>query len=81
MLGARVQRDGVALHVRDAGPGIPEELRSGALERFTRGSATRDPDGGTGLGLAIVAAIAEAHGGRAGIADAPHSDVWIWVPG
>jgi signal transduction histidine kinase len=80
VLSAESNPASVVLHVRDAGPGVPEALREDAFERFTRGDITRDPDGGAGLGLAIVAAIAEAHGGEAGIADAATSDVWIRIP-
>ncbi|MGH2744992.1 MAG: ATP-binding protein, partial [Thermoleophilaceae bacterium] len=36
--------------------------------------------GGTGLGLAIVRAIAEAHGGRAGIVGGDGAVVRIWLP-
>ncbi|WP_317442337.1 HAMP domain-containing sensor histidine kinase [Streptomyces collinus] len=55
------------LSVHDDGPGVPEELRPGVFERFTRAEHRRRPDasgGGAGLGLSIVAAVVEAHGGR-----------------
>ncbi len=64
--GARVRaeaeaRDGMALvHVCDAGPGVPADLRDRLFQPFVSRSA-----GGTGLGLAIVARIMEAHGGAA----------------
>jgi two-component system OmpR family sensor kinase len=73
-------RDGaLRLHVRDDGPGIPEDLA--AFERFTRADGARSR-GGAGLGLAIVAAIARAHGGSAGAAARAGggADVWIEVP-
>jgi signal transduction histidine kinase len=79
-LAAQARDGAIELHVTDDGPGIAENLRATAFERFTRGDATRDPDGGAGLGLAIVAAIAEAHGGSAGTAEAPGSDVWLRLP-
>jgi signal transduction histidine kinase len=74
-------RDGaVRLHVRDDGPGFPDDLA--AFERFTRADTARGR-GGAGLGLAIVAAIARAHGGEAGAANRPGggADVWIELPG
>ncbi len=46
--------------VRDAGPGVSEELRPRLFERF----ATEGP-GGTGLGLYIVRELARAQGGDA----------------
>ena len=51
-----------------------------AFERFSRGDDAR-PRGGSGLGLAIVEAIAQAHGGTAGIAaTGTGADVWISLP-
>ena len=78
---AAEERNGcVRFHVRDDGPGIPDDLAP--FERFTRGDAARSR-GGAGLGLAIVAAIARAHGGNAGAASRPGggADVWIELPG
>ncbi len=50
----------LVLTVDDSGPGIPEQHRARALDRFYRvaGSETT----GSGLGLAIVKSIAELHG-------------------
>jgi signal transduction histidine kinase len=53
--------DGVRLEVRDEGPGLSEEERRHATERFWRGSAH---GGGSGLGLSIVDSLAKASGGR-----------------
>ncbi|HTR70827.1 MAG TPA: HAMP domain-containing sensor histidine kinase [Mycobacteriales bacterium] len=55
--------------VLDSGPGIPIPERERALDRFGRLADTATS--GTGLGLAIVRAVAEAHGGRVEISDAP----------
>jgi two-component system OmpR family sensor kinase len=57
--------DSVALRVSDDGPGVPNEVRSTVLERFTHADRRRPRAGsGAGLGLAIVAAVIDAHGGR-----------------
>jgi heavy metal sensor kinase len=71
----------VELHVTDEGDGFPDELLGRAFERFSRGDPARSGEG-TGLGLAIVAAIAAAHGGRAGVSNRAEggADVWIALP-
>ena len=62
--------DGVALHVRDQGPGIPEPERAQVLERFVRGS-TAIGTRGSGIGLATVNLLMEAMHGELLIGDAP----------
>jgi signal transduction histidine kinase len=49
----------VRFHVRDDGPGIPDELRERVFEPFFTTRAT-----GSGLGLAVAQKVAAAHGGR-----------------
>jgi two-component system, OmpR family, sensor kinase len=68
-----VRRDGdeAVLEVADRGPGVPSDLRERVFERFARGSADTNRAGGSGLGLAIVKAVADAHGGRVELLDAP----------
>jgi two-component system, OmpR family, sensor kinase len=80
-LAAEGQNGFVELHVRDAGPGFPEAFRERAFERFSRADEARSR-GGSGLGLSIVELVARAHGGAAGLSDAPHggADVWISLP-
>jgi signal transduction histidine kinase len=58
-------RDGrLELHVRDYGPGLPEEQRTRIGEPFYRADASRNREtGGTGLGLYLARQIARAHGG------------------
>jgi two-component system sensor histidine kinase CpxA len=52
---AEKKAGGVALEVRDTGPGVPEDLLDQLFEPFFRPEPSRDRDsGGVGLGLAIV---------------------------
>ncbi len=64
--------EGVALEVRDHGPGVPEDVSVRVFERFFRADPSRGRgSGGSGLGLAIVAAIVAGHHGRVGVAETP----------
>ncbi len=58
------------VRVADEGPGLDAEQAARVFDRFYRGSEARTGEG-TGLGLSIVAALAAAHGGRAGVDTAP----------
>ena len=58
--------DTLVLWVRDTGTGIAAEDQQRIFERFGRAHPGRGNEG-SGLGLAIVTAIAEAHGGNAGV--------------
>jgi signal transduction histidine kinase len=73
--------DRTEVHVRDDGPGFPEDFVADAFERFTRADTARGR-GGAGLGLAIVAAIARGHGGSAHARNRTEggADVWIELP-
>ncbi|MFE7649104.1 sensor histidine kinase [Streptomyces phaeoluteigriseus] len=59
----------VELHVMDEGPGMTDEQRRRAFDRFWR--APDAPKGGTGLGLALVQRLAHASGGEAVLRRAP----------
>jgi signal transduction histidine kinase len=59
---------GAVLSVADTGPGIPEEDRTRALERFVRLEASRN-SAGSGLGLSLVAAVARLHEARLELSD------------
>ncbi len=54
------KRNLVEIEVRDAGPGVPEDLLDQLFEPFFRPEPSRDRDsGGVGLGLAIVKTCVE----------------------
>jgi signal transduction histidine kinase len=77
-----VERNGlVELHVKDSGPGFPDDFRARAFDRFSRADEARSR-GGSGLGLSIVELVARAHGGGAGLRNDPAggADVWISLP-
>jgi signal transduction histidine kinase len=79
---AAEREDGfVELHVRDGGPGFPEDFRARAFDRFSRADDARSR-GGSGLGLSIVDVVARAHEGGTGLANRPSggADVWIALP-
>ncbi|NBM17092.1 HAMP domain-containing sensor histidine kinase [Streptomyces sp. GC420] len=59
----------VELHVTDEGPGMTDDQRRRAFDRFWR--APGAPKGGTGLGLALVQRLAHACGGDADLRPAP----------
>ncbi|MBK7766809.1 MAG: sensor histidine kinase N-terminal domain-containing protein [Sulfuritalea sp.] len=61
--------DGYSLSVRDDGPGVPPASLARLGERFYRGRETTTE--GNGLGLAIVVRVAELHGARFAVANAP----------
>jgi two-component system sensor histidine kinase MprB len=66
------------LTVRDHGPGFRDEDLPHVFERFYRSAdARRMP--GSGLGLAIVKQAAEAHGGRASVANSPDGGAVVRV--
>lgn len=66
---ARMEDGDAVLGARDAGGGVPEEELPRVSERFYRGKETMAE--GSGLGLAIVRRIAQLHGARLEIANAP----------
>ena len=70
--------DAVALHVVDQGPGMSDEQRRRAFDRFWRGPATAGRDG-SGLGLAIVRQLAQESGGEAGLSPGSDTGLDAWV--
>lgn len=67
------------LHVVDEGPGLSDDDKRRALDRFWRGSSHYP---GTGLGLPIVVELVRAHGGTLTLVDAPGGglDVTVTLP-
>ena len=74
------RESGLAILIRDRGPGVP----SGDLERifkpFYRVAEARDRDtGGEGIGLAITAQVMEAHGGSANAFNRHGGGFEVWL--
>ena len=66
----------VVVTVRDYGAGLTAGEEGRLFERFYRGQVHQNSAvHGTGLGLALCRAIAEAHGGRIGAANAPAGEL------
>lgn len=66
-----LSKGGLLLRVADTGSGLDPGFEAHALERFSRGDASRAAGRGTGLGLAIVAAIVTNAGGTITLENAP----------
>jgi len=61
---------GVRISVEDHGPGLPDDEKEKAFDRYFRGSNASDRyQDGAGLGLPVVRSIARAHGGDAALED------------
>jgi two-component system sensor histidine kinase HupT/HoxJ len=67
-LTVRAEGGRAVLTVADNGPGVPEALRPAIFDPFF---TTKAVGRGTGLGLSISHKIAEEHGGRLALCDAP----------
>lgn len=65
------------ISVRDFGAGIPVDKREESLNRFWRGA--RKKTNGAGLGLAIARRIAESHGGKIILGEAPDGGALVTV--
>lgn len=67
-LSLAVWDDHVEITVADNGPGVAEQDRQRALQRFVRLEQSRSAPG-SGLGLSLVAAVARLHGGSIRLED------------
>ncbi len=74
----RVIEEGEALRfeVADTGVGVPPGEEEAIFAPFYRAGAHPT---GSGLGLAVVRAVAEAHGGRAGVQNRPGAGATFWL--
>jgi two-component system, OmpR family, sensor histidine kinase KdpD len=61
---SRIEGDGLAIAVRDHGPGIPPADLTHVFDRFYRGAAAQSRTSGTGMGLAIARGLLAAERGR-----------------
>ena len=79
-VGADIWRGSPRITVRDDGPGVAPDMAESLFTRFRRGDDGRGQ--GSGLGLAVVRALAEAHGGAAGLENQPGGGAcaWLWFP-
>ena len=78
-LAVRRVKDGVAVTVRDTGPGIPPEVQRHIFEPFF---TTKPVGEGTGLGLSISYGIVERHHGTIQVDTAPGGGTafTVWLP-
>ncbi len=70
---------GVALEVRDAGPGMTLEQQARAFDRFWRADPSCKDRGGSGLGLAIVRRLVTADGGTVSLGPAAEGGLAVSV--
>ncbi|MEU8077975.1 HAMP domain-containing sensor histidine kinase [Catellatospora citrea] len=78
----RAAEEGIAVHVRDDGPGMTDAQLDQATERFWRAPDAQNIDG-SGLGLTIAAVLVDASGGRLAMTHAGQRglDARVWLRG
>jgi PAS domain S-box-containing protein len=77
------QGTGLRLAVEDAGPGVPNQLRTSVFDHFRHGDTAPTYAPGLGIGLSLVLRLAELHGGTAWVEDRPGggSSFQVTLPG
>lgn len=75
-LSAAYAHGGWRIEVTDDGPGVPDGHEDAIFEPFHRATGRGRR---AGLGLAVVRAIAEAHGGAAGLVNRPSRGATFWL--
>jgi len=75
-------RRGVAIHVQDTGPGIPDDEQPRVFERIFRGQITESGQiPGASLGLNIAQTIVTARNGRISLESSDQgTKVAVWLP-
>jgi len=71
--------DRVRVAVTDHGPGVLPDDRERLFDRYYRAPETSASVSGLGLGLYICRAIAEQHGGAAGVDSQPGKGATFWL--
>ncbi|GAA2792987.1 sensor histidine kinase [Streptomyces showdoensis] len=66
------------LSVLDQGPGMPDQEKSRAFDRFWRGQGLTGRSG-SGLGLAVVKQLVTDDGGTVTLRDAPGGGLWVVI--
>jgi signal transduction histidine kinase len=74
----RGERGDAVVEVSNSGPAVPADAVERLTQPFERLDRARDSRG-SGLGLSIVRAVAEAHGGKLGIAARPDGGLRVRV--
>ncbi|MEO8029141.1 MAG: HAMP domain-containing sensor histidine kinase, partial [Bryobacteraceae bacterium] len=68
----KIQKEHIAIEVRDRGRGIADSERKAIFRKFVRGTAAAETNvKGSGIGLAMVRHIVAAHGGEITLASQP----------
>jgi signal transduction histidine kinase len=62
-IGGDITNEDVQFYVADTGPGIPDDVKPSAFERFSAKSGRTGARAGAGLGLALVSRFVELHQG------------------